>query len=221
MHTIGEIAINISLFLYLIQYIPQIYHNAVHPHIKNISMVSQTIFFLGIGLDMIYGLGFGYPWQYILVDIVYFIFLSIQQFQIARTNIYNQWINIALFGWVIISSAIALFIYTNGIKVQGDAFSNLPNIGFWFAGTVSTIIWIVLWLPQIAKNMYQKEADGYAKSFWIIGLIKTFCDIASALAFDYTWLNWFASIFSLLVYITLMGQVYYYKQKNQKLAVSI
>ena len=211
MHTIGEIAINISLALYFIQYLPQIYHNIHQPHIKNISMTSQIIFIIGIGLDLIYGLGFGYPWQYILVDIIYFIFLGIQQLQIAKAKIYSNWLNIFAFSWIGSILMISIFIYNSGINVQGTAFSSITNISFWTAGTISTAIWIILWIPQIIKNIFQHQANGYAKSFWFIGYTKAICDLTTAIAFNYTWLNIFGSSFSLIIYFLLISQTFYYR----------
>ncbi|MFT6835816.1 MAG: hypothetical protein ACJA0H_001856 [Francisellaceae bacterium] len=176
------------------------------------SIISQSVFFVGIGLDLIYGLGFGYPWQYILVDIIYFIFLSMQQIQMAKAKVCPIWIHTITFSWVLIISILAFYVYLLGVKVEGDAFSSIFNIGFWFAGYVSTIIWVILWLPQIAKNMFQKEADGYAKSFWVIGFTKTICDITTTIAFGYTWLNLFGGLFSLIVYIALISQTFYYRR---------
>ena len=210
-HALGEITLNLSLFLYFVHFIPQIYHNIKTPHYGNISLNTQIIYFIATGLDMIYGLGFSYNWQYILADILYLGFLSVQQYQIMKAGYHHKAIHGALFTWAFAVIIIGLYLFQH--HNLGVFIGRFDKDIFWAAGGASSFLWIVLWLPQFAKHIQQKQANGFARVFWIIAILMATCDIISALVFGWKWLNVATSGFLLLTHITLLSQSFYYSKK--------
>ena len=215
---IAQFTLDISLFLYCIQFLPQLYHNVVNPQLQNISLMSQYLYFLGIGLDLIYGLGFQYPWQYILVDILYLFFLLVQEYQIINAKRFSVWWqycpHVFVILWIGLVFVSSLYLWETGYKTKGFHIGSHNDAIFWFSGIVSSVIWIVMWFPQIIKNILQKRADGYVSVFWIIGLVMVLCDITSALILHYKWMNIATSSFRLIIHLILLSQVYIYRQRG-------
>ena len=216
MNTFGAITLNLSLFLYFIHFIPQILHNIINPHYRNISLYSLIFYFIATGLDMIYGIGFSYPWQYIAVDLFYLAFLLVQQFQLLRHGQFKAFSHLLILGWVVVVISAVLYLLLTPKQTSGFHIGSKDDLSFWVAGYLCTFLWIVLWLPQIFKNFYQKQADGYSRIFWVIGIIMVLCDLSSTLVFGWKWLNVLQSSFSLLIHLTLLSQSYYYKTPAQK-----
>ncbi|MCP4176537.1 MAG: PQ-loop repeat-containing protein [bacterium] len=210
-HFIGELALDISLFSYFVHFIPQILHNYKNPDLKNISVITQELYIVGIACDLIYGSGFGYPWQYILVDFIYLGYLLLQDIQILHKikSHYKYLIYNSIF--ICICVLISVYLLSYNIEYK-DSDINSSNVIFWVCGYISTIIWFVLWLPQIAKHWKNKNADGYSVLFWIIGLAMALCDLTSAVIFGYTWLNITTCLYRIALHILILGQCFVYSK---------
>jgi uncharacterized protein with PQ loop repeat len=211
---IGELALDISLFAYFIHFIPQIYHNYKNPDLKNISITTQELYIIGIGCDLIYGSGFGYPWQYILVDFIYLGYLLFQDVQIS--NRIKSHYKYLIYNSIFTCICILISAYLLGYSIEyTDSNINSSNLFFWICGYISTIIWFLLWLPQIAKHWKNKKADGYSVTFWIIGLAMALCDLTSAVIFGYTWLNIVTCLYRIGLHILILGQCFCYSRIKQ------
>ena len=82
MITLGNFCLNISLLLYFLLYIPQIYHNCRYRQFNNLSLGFHTLFLLAALADMVYGFGRITQWQYRLISIVTLICIMIQHVQL-------------------------------------------------------------------------------------------------------------------------------------------
>ncbi|WP_440682670.1 PQ-loop repeat-containing protein [Cysteiniphilum halobium] len=203
---LGEFTLNLSLALYFIHFLPQLYHNIYKPNYNNISLNTQIMYLGATSLDLIYGLGFNYQWQYIAVDIVYLSTLSIQQFQLMYARIFSIFIHILSFLWIIFIVITAVVLVRLGHKSQGFHIGSNDNLIFWISGYISSFLWIILWFPQIIKNFFYKTSGGYSLPFIVIGVIITLSDITSALIYHWKWLNLLTSIINFLSYFCLFIQ---------------
>ena len=84
MSYIGAISLNLSFYIYLIVYIPQVLHNKNIAHIKELSVWLHGLLFISCYADLIYGFSSGLPWQYKVVSIVCTVLVSIQHIQLTQ-----------------------------------------------------------------------------------------------------------------------------------------
>src|SRR3990167_2545698 len=103
---IGQISLNISLVLYLTNYIPQLFHNHKGVHLSGLSIYFHTILFFSCFMDLFYGFGMHLPWQYKTVSISWLCYLYFQHRQIsASAHMFSglKKINIILMSTVVVS----------------------------------------------------------------------------------------------------------------------
>jgi len=80
---IGAISLNISFVLYLLVYLPQVFHNRKPNHIPSLSLGMHFILYTSYCLDLFYGFSRDLQWQYKTVSVVSLTLLIIQHLQIT------------------------------------------------------------------------------------------------------------------------------------------
>jgi len=152
-------------------------------------------------LDLVYAVGFNMQWQYILVDVILLVFLSIQQLQILNDRREKYFFIHTLF--------IILFLT---IIVLVTFLTKLNESTLLWTGSISGVIYNIYWLPQIYKNFRQKEAEGFSIFYLGLSLISILCDITSGI-----FLGWplvsviISSCLSILVSIQIFQYIFYKK----------
>ena len=200
MQNIGYITLNISLVIYIVNFLPQTIHNQFKHATINISLWTHTLMIIANSLDLVYAVGFGLEWQYILVDVILISFLLIQQLQIFNDRKSKFVIFHTLF--------VSLFLLLVVLLISSKTIS---QNGLLLLGSFSGVIYNIYWLPQIYKNYKQKNAEGFSIYFLGLSLISVLCDISSAVCLDWPIISVITSLgLSLLVSIQLI-QYFFYK----------
>ena len=79
---VGQCAMNISLTMYFLYFLPQLAYNQMYRRTEKISLLSQTVMVLVNCFDLTYSVGMSLPWQYIAVSWTSILCLVIQELQI-------------------------------------------------------------------------------------------------------------------------------------------
>ena len=166
--TIGQITLNISFAIYLIQFIPQILHNIKDKvALSNISLLTQFGMLIVVLCNLVQAIGFNLNWQYLLIAMVYLIGITVQQLQISlHKKKMSKVINLI---FVMLLCIAILAMDSNLILV------------FQIAGIISLIVHFIYWLPQIYKNHNQGKFTGYSDLFIIFALLGVICDLFTSI----------------------------------------
>lgn len=205
----GQISLNVSFLLYMIVYIPQLWHNRKPEHIAELSLSLHILLYVSFVFDLLYGFAAGMPWQYKAVDIVGCILISIQHWQLTSFFIKEK-----LFSQNIINTFFFLFLLGSLFY-----FSWMPNDAdtVVFLGTVSRGLGLVYCIPQIIKNQYLRSAQAMSLFYMYLNLLLAFLDSVSAWCLDWGWPNKIASPITILVMLILLLQGYAYTSGFSKL----
>lgn len=199
MENLGYLTLNISLVIYFIHFLPQTIHNQFKHKTFEISLWTHSLMIFANALDLVYAVGFDMQWQYILVDIILLIFLSIQQLQILNDRREKHIIIHSLF--------ILLFLILVGFVMF---LVNLGENTLLWCGSISGVIYNIYWLPQIYKNFRQKEAEGFSIFYLGLSLFTILCDINSAIFLGWPLVSVIvSSCLSVLVLIQIFQHFYY------------
>ncbi|APC96155.1 PQ-loop repeat-containing protein [Francisella tularensis subsp. novicida] len=164
---IGSIFLDISLLIYTVQFIPQIFHNFFNDKSTyNISELTQLLMFTTIFCNIIQAVGYYMHWQYLAVAIIYLIGVLIQQIQISLAK--KKYLTICNYCFIIVSVFAILAIIFNDLYIT------------FIAGIIVIVFHLLYWFPQIYKNYKQKRFDGYRWEFIFLGLLANICDLISS-----------------------------------------
>ncbi|AXA34108.1 PQ-loop domain-containing transporter [Francisella adeliensis] len=168
MQQYGETLLQVSLFIYAIQFLPQIIHNLINKNsLVNISILTQFGMLFIVLCDLVQEFHNDAHWSFILIPLIYCTCLTIQQLQISLNNRnLNPVINLM---YAMLLSIAFLAIRSNNTLVPQT--SIVIELAFNFA----------IWVPQIHKNIKQKRCDGYSLLFVVLSLVAILCELASSL----------------------------------------
>ena len=79
---VGQCAMNMSLTMYFLYFLPQLAYNQMYRRTEKISLLSQTVMVLVNCFDLTYSVGMSLPWQYVAVSWTSILCLVIQELQI-------------------------------------------------------------------------------------------------------------------------------------------
>ncbi len=196
---VGSVALDISLIIYLIRYLPQLIYNQKQAYIHQISLTTQLLMVLANGFDLLYGIGLGLPWQYQLVSFVTLGFLVVQQVQIQKAyqNVPKQ----HYLGWfVTILSIIGLFI-------------PWPYMFLLTLGWISSGSYLIYWIPQIIQNSQQQQGRGFSPQFMGLSLMSVFCDVIAAWFLYWPLPSLVTPLVTLSLYLIMIAQYYQHQSK--------
>lgn len=205
---IGFISLNISFFLYLIVYIPQIIHNRNTNYLQNLSLSMHFILYVSYCLDLIYGFVSHLQWQYKTVSIVGLVLLIIQHLQITDYLKRTNQVRLATYFILFLTATIAGIIYFFIMKQSDISNHTTVTIGY-----LSRTLFVIYTLPQIIKNRSQHLANAISLNFIYINLILAILDTISAWCLNWGWPNKLsAPLIASLMLILLMQ--YKFAQKT-------
>ena len=206
--TIGEISLNVSTFLYLIWFVPQLKLTFERKTTSDLSFWMHALLLLGYVADFLYGFGRDMAWQYRLVTLCGLSCLLIEHFQFwryglesARARSHFRLLNFALL-------ALVSFAVYNGVMVSRS------KLFYDLAGLISNICWFSFFLPQIIKNFSNKSVEGLSTSFVVISILSGICDVISAFALNWDWPSKMGAPIGLGKKFLLLSQIFYYRKKS-------
>lgn len=201
---IGSISLNLSFYLYLILYIPQIVHNQKSAHLAELSFLLHLILFSSILLDLFYGFGVNLPWQYKTVSVVSFLVLTIQHYQFMQffKQVKSRWHY--RFGQFFIQACLLGLILFFGFFLTKKSLISLQLSNF--LGTMARISGLIYCYPQITKNKKAQSARGVNVRFMYLNLGLSFLDTVSAWTLDWGWPNKLGAPLNFLMMLILLGQ---------------
>ena len=176
MPLLGQITLNLSLTLYLLWFVPQLWLNARRHDTEGLSYWMHGLLFIGYLADLMYGFGRDMQWQYRMVTIIGLLCLSYQHYQIARYGLHDrvEKIIFAIITLLILLGFSATIYDITTLSHSKQAYDT--------AGMMSNFCWFSFAIPQIIKNYRQKSTLGLSLMFVIISLLISLFDNISAWA---------------------------------------
>lgn len=194
---IGKISLNISLVLYLINYVPQIIHNQIRPYLSGMSFYFHYLLLISWISDLIYGIGMHMPWQYRLVSVSGLLYLLIQHIQIKKIIV--KYRSIHYDTYLLLCVSLIGFICLYFFKHHKSLF-----ISF---GYISEIAGWISCFPQIIKNItLASSALSLSAIYLLLDLFSAFCDNVSAWVLSWPTPSKLGAIFSVIICLMLITQ---------------
>jgi uncharacterized protein with PQ loop repeat len=212
MQLIGQISLNISVSIYLIWFVPQIFVNFKRRNTQGLSFFMHSILCFGYLCDLLYGFGREMQWQYRLVTIIGLLSLLIQHYQFfkyGRHDLKQRRIYLLL---------SLIFLLMLGY-ILGAIKAKFHSGNFYdTAGMIANIAGIIYMWPQLRENYLYQSTVGLSLSFILLGAFLKSCDIISAYALDWAYPSKVGPIISLLGSVILLWQFYQYASAFPKTA---
>ena len=192
---IASLSLNLSLVIYLTNYIPQLLHNHRSTHISNLSSYFHALLFISYFADLLYGFGCQLPWQYKLVSIsgVFYLYFQHRQLKPFLDSRVLLWTNIILF------FLMALFIIFYVID---------KSFLFTLFGYIAEAAGVACALPQIIKNIGTAAALSLSASYLGLKLISEICDNISAHLLSWPLPSKIGAAISMILCLVMIHQLY-------------
>ena len=205
---LGHLSLNISTWVYLIWFIPQLYLNFKRHDTRGLSLHMHGILSLGYLCDWCYGGGLAMPWQYRFVTLVGLISLAIQHYQWGCYGLHTRWDRRAYLFW---SFVFLIFIFIYVCLTLG--FIKISHVNYDRIGMVSNICWFTYMLPQIIKNYVNHSTKGLSFYFVLIALFLNLCDATSAWTLGWDYPSKIGAGIAFFKNGILLAQIFYLKNK--------
>lgn len=208
MQSIGHITLNLSLNVYLVWFVPQLFLNFKRKDTEGLSMLMHGILCIGYLCDLLYGFGRDMQWQYRLVTMIGLCSLAIQHYQFGRYGLHRvteRYTYVALS--VIYIALLTYVISVLALGVYGKAFYN-------HAGMLANACWFSYMLPQIVKNYRNKSTTGLSLGFVLLALSLNLCDNTSAWALGWDYPSKIGPAVTFFGNLLLLSQVIYYAKRS-------
>lgn len=203
---LGNIALNLSLIIYLVWFIPQIVLNFKRKNTEGLSFWMYGLLTMGYLTDLLYGFGREMEWQYRLVTMVGLISLAVQHYQFWRYAGLTAWKRSA--HALLNGSYGFLFLYALWALYERPYGQNF----YVSAGIIANICWFIYSLPQILKNYYHQSTVGLSVAFVWLAILLKLCDITSAFSLDWDYPSKVGAVATLGLSLILLFQVRRYRQ---------
>ena len=208
---LGNLSLNISFFLYLIVYLPQIHHNRKPEYLKQLSLNLHVIIIASFTLDYMYSVLMPLPWQYQIISIIALCLLSIQHLQLMQLAWANQkrkrFLHLSVFLSAIVF-VLACFFYLGPTHYS-------RNMTL-FIGYIARVGFLTYVLPQIIRNYRLASADALNPLFLILSLCLSSLDLISAWCLDWGWPNKLGTPLNILLTLLLIWQKNHYHNPTLK-----
>lgn len=189
---IGQITLNISLVLYLSNYIPQLRHNRDQHRLQGLSLSFHFLLLNCFLFDLIYGIALNLPWQYVMVSSVGLFYLFIQQ-----TQLY------ALYKKSYLSPRFLILLIALISLLLLLPFSQSFYLGI---GYLVQTLNILFYLPQIIKNYRFNQGLSLSLSFLLMHTVLITLDNASAWLLNWPLPSRIGAFIGLLLSLILFSQ---------------
>lgn len=178
---LGTLSLNLSFYLYLCGYLPQVLHNYRHKHLRALSLGLHFSLYLAYSLDLLYGFLQHLPWQYKTVSFVGYTLLTAQHVQLMsvfwQDRRFYPWCG--LFCFLIITLG-TLVIYC--VHFPTYTSSSIARIGY-----ISRGLFFVYLIPQLLKHKTHLQA--ISLTYLRLSLVLAILDGLSAWCLDWGWAN--------------------------------
>lgn len=208
LQNVGYLTLNISFFLYLIFFCPQLIHNLKQKNLRELSLLMHFILCIATIADLIYGFGRDMQWQYRIVTIVSLIGLTIQHLQICYAI--RNWQTLIMS--FVLGSALMFSIFSVYFKF-------LPKELAIVAGGIAQVGIFIFTLPQIIKNYRDNTAIGVSIYFVFLTVILDVLDTISAWTLNWDWPSKVGSPFALVLALVLLRQFWLYNKPKERYAI--
>lgn len=197
----GMTSLNISFVLYLVVYLPQIFHNRNTHYLAGLSLNMHYILCLSYCLDLFYGFSNHLQWQYKMVSVVSLSVLSFQHLQITH-YFWLQKKKIPLYCNLLLLLVAACSIVYFFIIQKASLTSSATQI----IGYLSRTGFLMYTIPQIIKNRAIKSADSLSLKFIYLSMSLSLLDMISAWCLDWGWPNKLAAPIMVCLMLILLMQ---------------
>ena len=208
-HLIGEISLNISLALYIIFYLPQLWRNRDTGKLQHLSIYFHALLLLACSTDLLYGFGTIGQWQYRMVSITTFACVIWQHYQLLRfyreDNTAKRRLNIILGGLVFWWVIVTIILLTH--KVHHPFFVAM--------GWVERIAYSCYGLPQVIQQIRKNNAEAISIAFLLMTIMTALCDTISAWSFGWPAPSLLGAPLAFAIHLTLLGQILWLRRKNK------
>lgn len=213
-HTIGEISLNISFFLYLFLYVPQFIRNIRYKRLSDMSLGFHTLILIASTADFYYGFGRIHQWQYRFVTLLMFTLVFAQHIQLFYYRKYFKYALLKLIALSILIAIMFLFLIPTLSHPQHWMFL------FVWMGWVERICYCCYCIPQFIKNKQIKRADAISPTFLALGIFTALCDSISAWCFHWGPSSLYGAPIAIILHAALLIQWYYSMKRNPPLTIT-
>lgn len=199
---IGQIALNLSMILYLLLALFQLRHNLYGGKIDQLSLGVHALLLISATADLYYGFWFIQQWQYRVVSLVFLSFLIVQHLQLFCYHPYAK--SLILLSCLVSLMVLGLFILPRQATIS-ITMGWIERVGYWIYA-----------FPQILKNKRSPTASAsISLGFAIVGLLAATGDLISAFYFSWGSPATYGSIIAVIAQGYLLWQCYAQKTENK------
>ena len=213
-HTIGEISLDISFFLYVFLYVPQCIRNIRYKRLNDMSLGFHALLLIASTADFYYGFGRIDQWQYRVVTVVMFVLVFAQHIQLFY---YRQYFKYGLAKLIILSIVIVImFLFLVPTLDHPERWMFL----FVGMGWLERACDFAYCIPQFIKNKQIHRADAISPTFLMLAMLTAICDSISAWCFNWGPSSLYGAPISIVLHGALLIQWYYGTKENISLQAS-
>ena len=177
-HIIGEISLSISFFLYILYFLPQLWHNHANKGNPHLSFWLQLIYVLGYSADWIYGYTAHLPWQYRWVTLIGIFALIYQHWQMKPLDIKR------IPAYFLLTTAVVT-LFTFSFLFSLIPRDQLPPVAW--LGTLSVFCFALAFVPQLIHNHQTRNGAAISHVFIGITIACAVLDFISAICLQWPW----------------------------------
>ena len=201
-HLIGHIALNIASMLYMVTYLPQLWHNHQQPHLDSMNFGFHAMLLLGTTMDLYNAFGIIAQWQYQAVGCMCLIYLLLQHL---------QW-------WSVAKKKQCLLLYHStswcvAIVLLGLCDTALLQSHTWCLSMawLAQLAYICYSIPQIISNHFHPGSQALSMKFIYLAMATNLCDSIAAWALQWGTANCYGPIICFCFNLIL-----WYQQQHHK-----
>ena len=209
MRNLGELTLNLSFYLYLVFYLPQLWRNFRCNDITNLSLGFHSLLFIGATADLFYGFGRIQQWQYRVISLTMFLCVLVQHVhfcwharRVSRGKMYLTLLSLLVFVLLVL-----LFFVLAGRQHYfiGSALGWVERIAYWFYS-----------VPQLIKNKERQDASSLSPYFLVLAVLTALCDSVSAWTLSWGPSSLYGAPLALLVHLILLYQWCNFRKTSQR-----
>ena len=198
---LGEITLNVSLVLYLILYLPQLWHNRFADRVRQMSMAFHGCLCIAAICDLFYAFGRIEQWQYRLVSVFFLSCLVFQHFQLGfGLRCWYKNISYVLISFLLFSALMVFFPLLHLLRPMPWVFIAL--------GWGERVFYWLYSVPQIIKNHKDEVALAISPYFVVIALMISVLDGASAWLLHWGSPSLYGAPMAIMIHLLLLFQIW-------------
>jgi uncharacterized protein with PQ loop repeat len=210
-HTLGEISLNISFFLYLFLYVPQFIRNIRYKRLNDMSLGFHALLLIASTADFYYGFGRIHQWQYRVVTLLMFALVFAQHIQLFYYRHYFKYGTTKLIVLSLFILVMILFLIPTLTHPLHWMF-----LFIWMGWLERLCDWSYC-IPQFIKNRQINHADAISPTFLIIAILTPICDSISAWCFHWGPSSLYGAPIAIILHAALLIQWYHGIRRKPRL----